>query len=154
MTETVVLGLGNVLRRDEGLGIRALERLVERGTLPAEVTAVDGGTLGLDLISHVEGCRNLLVLDAVLAEGEPGTPVVLNNDAVPAYFARGDAHDVGLSDLLAVMRLRGTSPERLTVMGLRPQTIELGWELSPPVAAAIDRLADAAAELLSDWEAA
>lgn len=67
----VVLGLGNLLRRDEGLGIRALQRLEERYQLPDTLQLVDGGTLGLDLICYLENAPRLLVLDAALTEGHP-----------------------------------------------------------------------------------
>jgi hydrogenase maturation protease len=150
--EAVVLGLGNLLRRDEGLGIRALERLRERYALPQSVRLVDGGTLGLDLLCYLEGAARVLVLDAALTDGPPGTLLRLSGDEVPAFFGmRTSPHEVGLADLLAVTRLRGTSPGEVVVLGMQPAVVELGWDLSEPVAAQLDALADLAASELRRW---
>ena len=151
--ETImILALGNVLRRDEGLGVRALQRLEARYMLPESVRAIDGGTLGLELLSLVEDVTHLLVLDALLVEGPPGTLGRLANEEVPRYFGiRTSPHEVGLPDLLAVAQLRGLVPPELVVLGLRPDTIELGWELSEPIAAQIDTLVEAATLELRRW---
>ncbi|HEX9037288.1 MAG TPA: HyaD/HybD family hydrogenase maturation endopeptidase [Ktedonobacterales bacterium] len=150
--EVVVIGLGNRLRRDEGLGVCALERLLARYNIAPGVQLVDGGTLGLDLLAYVEGARKLLVLDATLTDDAPGALMRLVGEEVPAYFGMGgSSHEIGLPDLLAVTRLRGTAPEEVVALGLQPHTIELGWELSPVVASRIDELADAAARQLTAW---
>lgn len=148
----VVLGLGNLLRRDEGLGVRALERLRERYLLPDTVQVVDGGTLGLDLLCYLEEAQRLLVLDAALTDGPPGTLLRVAETAVPAFFGmRTSPHEIALPDLLAVTRLRGTAPSEVVVLGMQPEALELGWELSPAVAARLDALADAAADELRSW---
>jgi hydrogenase maturation protease len=148
----VVLGLGNLLRRDEGLGIRALECLQKRDCLPEQVRLVDGGTLGLELLAHVEDAERLLVLDAALTEGPPGTLLRVAGDAVPAYFGmRTSPHEIGLADLLAVARLRGAEPCEVVVLGMQPEAIELGWELSASVAAQLDALVTAAVDELARW---
>jgi hydrogenase maturation protease len=147
----VVLGLGNLLRRDEGLGIRALEFIEAAYTLPDQVRLIDGGTLGLDLISHVEGADYLLVLDAMLTDGPPGSLLRLAGDDVPAFFGIRNSHDVGLADLLALLKLRGTEPREVVVVGMQPETIELGWELTAPVEARLGDLALAAADELRRW---
>lgn len=149
--EIVVLGLGNLLRRDEGLGIRALERLRDRYVLPPSVRLVDGGTLGLDLIAHVEGAQRLLVLDATLTDGPPGSLLRLVGDEVPAFFGVRMSHDVGLADLLAILKLRGSEPQELVVLGMQPGVIELGWELSAAVAERLDTLVLAAVAELGRW---
>lgn len=82
----LVLGLGNLLRRDEGLGIRAMERLRACYALPAAVQLVDGGTLGLELLSYLEGAERVLILDAALTDGPPGTLLRAAGDQVPAFL--------------------------------------------------------------------
>lgn len=152
---TVVLGLGNVLRRDEGLGIRALELLQRRYTVPDNITLVDGGTLGLDLLAYVEGAEHLLVLDAALTDDPPGTLLRIAGAAIPAYFGlRTSPHEVGLADLLAVARLRGTEPREVVVLGMQPEALELGWGLSTTIAAKLDMLVEAAAAELRRWDIA
>jgi hydrogenase maturation protease len=148
----VVLGLGNLLRRDEGLGIRALERLRERYALPDAVQTVDGGTLGLDLLCYLEDAGRLLVLDAALTAGPPGTLLRVADAEVPAFFGmRTSPHEVALPDLLAVTQLRGTVPDEVVVLGMQPDALELGWELSPAVARHLDELVEAAADELRRW---
>jgi hydrogenase maturation protease len=148
----VVLGMGNLLRRDEGLGIRALQRLQECYVLPPIVRLVDGGTLGLELLSYLEDAERALVLDAALSNGAPGTLVHIRGDDVPAYFGiRTSPHEIALPDLLAVAKLRGTTPPELAVIGMHPATIELGWELSDIVASRLDDMVAAAADVLHHW---
>ena len=150
--QVVVLGLGNLLRRDEGLGIRALERLQRRYVLPDTVQAVDGGTLGLDLLSYLEDAEQVLILDAALTDGPPGTLLRVAGNEVPAFLGmRTSPHEIALPDLLAVTRLRGTEPRELVVWGMQPEALELGWELSPPVSLCLDALVDAAAAELQHW---
>jgi hydrogenase maturation protease len=150
--EIVVLGLGNLLRRDEGLGIRAMERLRACYTLPDAVQLVDGGTLGLELLSYLEGAERVLILDAALTNGPPGTLLRVAGDQVPSFFGmRTSAHEIAVADLLAVTRLRGTEPHELVVWGMQPAALELGWELSEPIAAHLDALVAAAAAELERW---
>ncbi len=150
--DVIVLGLGNLLRRDEGLGIRALERLRECYTLPDTVQLVDGGTLGLELLSYLEGAERVLILDAALTNGPPGTLLRVAGEQVPSFFGmRTSAHEVALADLLAVMKLRGTEPRDLVVWGMQPAALELGWELSEPVAAYLDTLVAAVVTELAHW---
>jgi hydrogenase maturation protease len=150
--DIIVLGLGNLLRRDEGLGIRALERLQARYMLPDTVQVVDGGTLGLDLLCYLEGAERVLILDAALTDGPPGTLLRAAGDEVPSFFGmRTSPHEIALADLLAVTKLRGMEPDEVVVWGMQPAALELGWELSEEVAARLDALVDAAATELQCW---
>jgi hydrogenase maturation protease len=148
----VVLGLGNLLSCDEGLGIHALYHLRERYAVAEQVRLVDGGTLGLELLSYLEDADHVLVLDAVLTADPPGTLVRMVSEELPAYFGmRTSPHEIALPDLLAVAKLRGTEPPELVVLGMRPERLELGWGLSATVDACLDALVDAAATELSGW---
>jgi hydrogenase maturation protease len=148
----VVLGLGNLLRRDEGLGIRAMERLQARFVLPETVLLVDGGTLGLDLLCYLEDAERVLILDAALTDGPPGTLLRVVGDDIPAFFGiRTSPHEIALADLLAVTKLRGTAPRELVFLGMQPHELRLGWGLSEAVATHLDALVDAAASELHGW---
>lgn len=148
----VVLGMGNLLRRDEGLGIRALRRLEELYIIPQTVRLVDGGTLGLELLSCLEDADRTLVLDAALSEEGPGTLVQISGDDVPAYFGMCiSPHEISLPDLLATARLRGIRPPEVVVVGMHPASIELGWELSEIVASRLDDVVASAAAVLNQW---
>jgi len=148
----VVLGLGNLLRSDEGLGVRAVERIQERYTLRAHVQLVDGGTLGLDLLCFLEEAERVLILDAALTDGPPGTLLRATGDEVPAFLGlHTSPHEIALPDLLAITQLRGTTPGELVVLGMQPETIVLGWGLSEAVEAHMDALVEAAVSELERW---
>ena len=143
----LVLGMGNILLEDEGLGIRALEALAKRYEWPDTVELLDGGTTGMGLLDDISGRQHLLVLDAVQTGDEPGTLVRLRDDQVPVYFGlRVTPHQLGLSDVLATLQLSGEAPAAVTVLGLVPYSLELTLELSPVIAERLDSLVEAAVD--------
>lgn len=138
--------------RDEGLGVRACERLTRRYCLPDAVTVLDGGTLGLDLLPYLEGVTDLLILDAVDAGLSPGAIVRLENEQIPQTLAlKMSMHQVGLQELLAVMALRGHTPPRMVLLGMEPLLIEPGLDLSEPVQANLDVLVESVVAELRLW---
>lgn len=153
MAETLVLGLGNILLGDEGLGVRAVERLLEEYEFPEKVQVMDGGTLGLDLLPYVEDCVRLLVIDAVKAGKEPGTLVRLSGTEIPVFLdaSKVSPHQDGLQDLLAVAALKGYLPDRVVLWGIQIQSLGIGLEPSPVVAAQIDSLVESVLSELAGW---
>jgi hydrogenase maturation protease len=148
----LVLGLGNILLQDEGLGVRALERLTNRYRLPAGLQTVDGGVMGLDLLPYLEDITAMLVIDAVQTGQPPGTLVCLQGDAVPAALSlKMSMHQIGLQELLAVSRFQGTLPPRVVVWGMEPASMEIGLNLSPTVAGQLDALVQAVVQELRQW---
>lgn len=141
----LLLGLGNVLCGDDGLGVVAVERLRADFRFPEEVSLVDGGTLGLSLLSTLEEADEVWILDAVQADAPPGTLVRLDGREVePALRERLSPHQVGVADLLDALHWRGHWPAALRVLGLVPAELELRVGLSPPVAAGLATLLAAA----------
>lgn len=133
---TLVLGLGNILLSDEGVGVRAVEALVEKAPLPPDVEVLDGGTSGMDLLDQIAGRARLIVVDAVRTGRAPASVVRLAGDEVPAFFSsKLSPHQLGLCDVLAVLRLMEAAPARISVIGVEPASLDLGLELSPAVAA-------------------
>jgi hydrogenase maturation protease len=153
MVEALVLGLGNILLADEGVGVRVIERLLERYDFPDSVRVLDGGTLGLDLLPYVEAASRLLVVDAVQAGKPPGTLVRLAGDEVPIFLdaAKVSAHQEGLQDLLGVAAFKGCLPQDLVFWGAQIESLGVGLELSPPVGSQVDVLADKVIEELARW---
>lgn len=148
----LLLGLGNMLLQDEGLGVRALDRLLERFYLPEQVQAIDGGTLGLDLLPLLEDASDLLVLDAIHGNRLPGTLVRLEGDEIPSALAlKMSMHQLGLQDLLAVGKLRGSLPERIVLWGMQPASLAIGLDLSYAVTHQLDALIEAAVTELRQW---
>lgn len=146
----LVLGIGNILLRDEGLGvqvIRELETRVDRGelVLPPDTELVDGGTLGLDLLPLISDARALLLVDAIDLGDEPGTIRVLRDEAIQgALSGHVSPHQVGIGDLIAAARLMGTLPVAVALVGVQPLEIAVDLELSPPVRAALPGAVEAA----------
>ena len=125
---TVVLGLGNVLSTDDGLGVVAVHRLRRRYVIPDDVWVIDGGTLGLSLLPHVAGAARLLILDAVGASAPPGTVLRLEGEDVgPAIRERLSVHQVGVADLLCAARWLDRYPRRMVLLGVVPESTELGF---------------------------
>jgi hydrogenase maturation protease len=142
-TPLLVLGLGNVLLEDDGVGAVAVADLVDRYELPDGVRVVDGGTLGLSLLSYLAEADDVILVDAVNADGEAGTFVRLDGDDVaPAVATRLSPHQVGVADLLDGARWIERYPARLTLLGLVPCSIELGIGLTPHVRDAIADLVE------------
>ena len=141
----LMLGMGNLLLEDEGLGVRALEILQQRYEIPPEVELLDGGTTGMGLLDDLSGREHLIVLDAVQTGDPPGTLVRLAGDDVPVYFSmRISPHQLGLSDVLATLELSGEKPAEVVVLGLVPQSLEMSLELSELIAEKLDTLVGAA----------
>jgi hydrogenase maturation protease len=142
----LILGLGNVLCGDDGLGVAALVRLDRRYRMPEGVEAMDGGTLGLSLLHYVRAADTLLLVDAIRADGAPGSFVRLDGDDVlPAVETRLSVHQIGVADLLNGLRWTDSSPSRIVLLGLVPKTLELGLGRSPEVESSLDALVEAVA---------
>ena len=130
----VVLGVGNILLSDEGLGVRAVERLARAHSLPAEVAVIDGGTSGMELLADLEGIDALIMVDAIRAGAPAATPIRLAGEALPVFFrTKLSPHQVGLCDVLASLELLGRLPRHISILGLQPQSLALGMELSREV---------------------
>ncbi|MDJ0944401.1 MAG: HyaD/HybD family hydrogenase maturation endopeptidase [Kiloniellales bacterium] len=138
----LVLGLGNLLLSDEGVGVRVAEALITGGRLPPDVEVVDGGTSGMELLEIMMGRSLIVVADAISSERHrPGEIIRLDGAELDRFFRqRMSPHQIGLTDVLAALELMDAAPDRLVLFGVVPQSLELGLELTPPVAAARDRL--------------
>jgi len=137
-----VLGVGNLVMSDEGAGVRCVERLEASGALPPDVVVIDGGTSTNELLGDLEDLDLLVIVDAVITGGAPGSLIRLEGDLIPAAFSNKlSPHQHGINDLLATLQFIGRAPRRVVVLGVTPGRIELGFELSAEVAAALPALA-------------
>jgi hydrogenase maturation protease len=127
----VVLGVGNVLLGDDGVGVHVARVLEAEGGLPEGTRVLDGGTLGLDLLPMLDGARSVVIIDALDSGAPPGTVTVLHGDEVGAVLAGAlSAHQVGVADLLAAARLTGRLPAHLALVGVQPAAIEVRLDLT------------------------
>lgn len=149
---TLVLGAGNLLLSDEGVGIHVIRRLEELYDLPEGVQILDGGTLGLDLLFYLEGVENLVIVDAVEMDQEPGSLTRLEGDEVPSFLSlKMSPHQIGIPDMLFAAKLRDMYPRNVVLWGVQPGLLVAGLELSPPVAAQLDVLVSKVLEELEAW---
>jgi hydrogenase maturation protease len=147
-SKVVVLGLGNILHSDDGVGSQAIGKLRRDPRMLNDVSLLDGGTLGLELLTYLWDCNYLLVLDAVDVGQPPGTLVRMSSQELRALPGRGSVHQLGVADLLVALRVLADRMPEVVLLGVQPASTEWGTELSPAVAAALPALADAALEEL------
>jgi len=140
---TVVLGIGNLIMQDEGVGVRVVEALERDHELPEDVTVLDGGTSSMEMLDELSHLDRLIVVDAINAGKPAGTLLRLEGDEVSSFFrTRLSPHQIGLPDVLASLEFMGAQPKRTVILGVQPQTMELGMELTPVVAARVPELVD------------
>jgi hydrogenase maturation protease len=156
--QAVVIGVGNLLLHDDGVGVRVIEALRSElardpGALPTATRLVDGGTLGVDLLPSVEGARSLLLLDAVDLDQPAGTISVLRGDDILAAGGTwGGCIPGGVGELLSVARLMGWLPEPVALVGIQVDDTSYGEGLSESVAAALPRAVERARHELRELD--
>ncbi len=155
-TDTLILGIGNTLLTDEGVGIHALDLL--RSSYPdlPEVVLIDGGTLSFTLAAYIEDCDKLIVLDAAELKAPPGTVKTMVGEEMDAFLgaARRSPHEVSLLDLFDIARLTESLPEKRALIGIQPGRIEWGMHPTPPVEQALSTAVNEAVNLISQWHQA
>lgn len=150
-----IVGIGNNLLTDDGAGIHALEAF-SRENDDDDVACIDGGTVGLALLDRLASLDGLIALDAMILGKPPGSVTVLQGEAMDAHLRnqRGSVHEVGLSDLMDALRLRGELPGNRALIGIEPADMDWGTEPTAPVAAAVPEAAARAQQLIRAWRAA
>jgi hydrogenase maturation protease len=143
----VVLGIGNVILRDEGVGVHAVRELEHR-ELPPRVQAIDGGTALMDLLPVIQEAERIIVIDALKGGGEPGTVYRVFPDDLTADTERPlSLHQVGLLEVLGMARQLGGDPA-VVIIGVEPHEISWGMELTPEVQAKLPRVVETVLEEL------
>jgi hydrogenase maturation protease len=149
----VVLGLGNILNRDEGLGVQALRLLEPRSRDFPEFEFLDGGVLGLNLLMIVEECSHLLLLDSVDAKKSAGTVIELAKEQIPLYAGvKLSQHQVTFQEVLGLANIRGNLPENLYLIGIQPEDLSIGLGLSMPVENSLPQVVEKAVAILNKWK--
>lgn len=152
--KTLVLGIGNTLLSDEGVGIHIIQTLSAEAPFQDEVELLDGGTLSFTLAGPIEEADALIVVDAAQLNESPGTWRLLEGDAMDAFLLgnrKSSVHEVGLTDLRAIALLAGHWPERRAMLAIQPQVVDWGEHPTPAVAAAIPPVCAAIRQLIKDW---
>jgi len=126
----VVIGVGNLLMKDEGIGIHAVKALQEIG-LPPDIELIDGGT-SPDLIAYTRAGDKIIIIDAAKAGGEPGAVYRYQpEDLAAGKGTFTSAHELGVAENLKLMELTDSEPKETVIIGIEPKEIDWGTELSP-----------------------
>jgi hydrogenase maturation protease len=151
---TMVLGLGNLVHADDGLGVHTIARLQKDPRVPPGVVLLDGGTHGLGLLPYISEFRRLIVVDAVNVGEPPGTVIRMEGDALRGMPGKPTAHQLGFSDMLVAMKLLGDAPDDVVLLGVQLASTEWSAQLSPQVEAALTPLIESILSQLDAWRLA
>jgi hydrogenase maturation protease len=151
-TDTVVIGVGNTILSDDGAGVHAARLLQGDPRVPAGVTILDGGTLGIELVPYASDASRVLFLDAVNSGAAPGTLTRMTGRDLLGTSGGWSVHQLGVADLIAALALVSAGPQDIVVLGVQPAHTDWGTSLSPDVESALSGLVDKALAQLQLWK--
>ena len=155
---TMILGIGNTLLKDEGIGIHLLNYIQASHPQWAscdKIEMIDGGTLSFDLLASIQADQDLIVLDAVNLQQSPGTVYCFEDQAVDEFLSQPgkSVHEVSLQDLFDMSRLIGQLPQKRALIGIQPDIIDWGSDLTQVVHQALPAAASRLEQVLGQWGA-
>jgi len=137
--KTLILGVGNFLLKDEGVGIHVINEL-EKENLPPDVSLIDGGTGGIHLIGWLQDYDRIIMIDATLDDNPPGTIRLIHPRYASDFPPLMSAHEIGLRDMIKAMSLMGNLPEILLIVISVVNISEVGTDLSPEIQAVLPEI--------------
>ncbi|MFV0431249.1 MAG: HyaD/HybD family hydrogenase maturation endopeptidase [Alphaproteobacteria bacterium] len=150
----LILGVGNILWADEGFGVRCVEQLAGRYAFADNVTLMDGGTQGVNLMGPISSHSHVLLFDAVDFKEEPTTLIQVNDADIPSFFSKNkmSLHQMGVSEILAALNLLGQYPKAMSLIGIQPQLLEdFGGSLTNEIKTQIPKAIEMGLEQLTSW---
>ena len=151
--QITILGIGNTLYTDEGLGVHALAALQEKYGMDQQVQLVDGSTDGMSLLGPVEDTDYLIVIDAINAGKEGGHIIELHGNDIPAYYGiKMSIHQLGFQEVLLASKLREKYPKNIVMIGMQPTSLELGIGLSETNEAQLPQLLKLVEQQVNKWK--
>ena len=148
----VVLGVGNILLTDEGLGVHVVEDLKANYTFTPQISLIDGGTMGMELLTYMRGMKKILLIDAVNGGEAPGTIYEFPHHELEQYFTDHiSVHEVGMQDILRIRAIQENPLEDAIVIGVEPESLEVGFEPSAPVQKALPEVKERVLRVLREW---
>ncbi len=154
----MILGIGNTLLKDEGIGIHLLNYIEEQNPQWQscdKIEMIDGGTLSFDLLASIQADQDLIVLDAINLNQSPGTVYCLQDQAMDEFLSQPgkSVHEVSLQDLFDMSRLVDQLPEKRALIGIQPESIDWGCELTAVVQQALPAAEIQIKQILEQWGA-
>lgn len=151
--QITILGIGNTLYTDEGLGVHALAALQEKYGMDQQVQLVDGSTDGMSLLGPVEDTDYLIVIDAINAGKEGGHIIELHGNDIPAYYGiKMSIHQLGFQEVLLAAKLRERYPKNIVMIGMQPTSLELGIGLSETNEAQLSEMFKLVEQQVNKWK--
>ena len=148
----IVLGVGNILLTDEGLGVHVVKDLEVNYSFTPEICIIDGGTMGMELLSYMRGMTKLLLVDAINGGEVPGTVYEFPHQEAETYFTGNiSVHEVGMQDILRIRALQEDPLEDATVIGVEPESLDIGLEPSDTVKVALPEVTARVIKQLEAW---
>ncbi|MDU2347908.1 MAG: HyaD/HybD family hydrogenase maturation endopeptidase [Veillonella sp.] len=148
----VVLGVGNILLTDEGLGVHVVEDLKTNYTFTPQISLIDGGTMGMELLTYMRGMKKILLIDAVNGGEAPGTIYEFPHRELEQYFTDHiSVHEVGMQDILRIRAIQENPLEDAIVIGVEPESLDVGFEPSAPVQMALPEVKERVLRVLREW---
>lgn len=150
----LVLGVGNTLMQDDGVGIHVTEALESSPDAHPALQIIDGGTIGLALLPEIEEAAAVIVVDASEIGAEPGTMHVFRNEEIDRQLSgkRRTVHEVALLDLFAAASIRGRMPAQRALVAIQPACTEWGTEATPAVRDAVEKACITINRLADEWQ--
>lgn len=151
---TLVLGIGNTLLSDEGIGVHVTQQLQSMLPLSDDIEILDGGTLSFTLAGPIEDADALIVVDAAQLKSLPGTLKVFEGKEMDAFLLgnrKASVHEVGLTDLMSIAMLTGHWPEKRALVAIQPEKVDWGDTPTPHVAAAVPLACNHIQSLIGNW---
>ncbi len=148
----VLLGVGNILLTDEGFGVHVVNQLREDYVFNPPITILDGGTMGMELLTYMRGMTKLLLVDAINGGDAPGTVYEFPHEEMNSYFTEAiSVHEVGMQDILRIRALQEDPLEDAVVIGVEPESLELGLDLSETTQVVVKDVKERILAVLASW---
>ncbi|MCP4669800.1 MAG: HyaD/HybD family hydrogenase maturation endopeptidase [Desulfobacula sp.] len=146
-----VIGIGNILMQDEGIGVHIIKEL-EKYSFNPHIALIDGGNMGMDLLPFFDEHDKMIIVDAVDFEKQPGfIDTIENDDILTLFTTKMSLHHLGLKDVLSYAKLLDQTPKDLSLIGIQPKKVELDMKLSKTINSKIDTLTHMVLEKLKTW---
>ena len=136
----LILGIGNLLQSDEGLGVHIVNQIAQNVEIPEDVEVVDGGTAGFDLLPLMQGREKIIIVDALIVDDEPGSIYRFKPEQIRSARTRFSLHDVGIIEIIELLKLLGENPD-IEIIGVVPEDITtLNMDITPRVRESIPKV--------------
>ena len=151
-SKIAVLGIGNLIMQDEGVGIHVIRKLETEYIFQPDIELIDGGTSGSELYGFFEDNDKMIIVDAVNFDEEPGfIGTIEKDDILKRLNTKLSMHNLGLTDVLSHVKLLDIEPSEIFLVGIQPAVIELHDELSDIISKRVDRILEVVCMKLTEW---